>query len=70
MSSPNNIVVDGIETIGLHNGLYRIRFYMLDATGQPVPAVELIAASSTVASIRDGLAGLNINININGNRGR
>lgn len=66
MSDQKIVVVDGIETIGLHNGLYRIRFYMLNATGQPVPAVELIAASSTVASIKDGLAGLNIN----GNRGR
>lgn len=66
MSDLKMVVVDGIETIGLHNGLFRIRFYLLDATGQPVPAVELIAASSTVASIRDGLAGLNVN----GNRGR
>lgn len=66
MSHLKMAVVDGIETIGLHNELFRIRFYMLDATGQPVPAVELIASSSTVDSIRDGLAGLNVN----GNRGR
>jgi hypothetical protein len=51
-----NVVVDGIETIGLHNGLYRIRFYMLDAKGQPTPAVELVAMAETWQQIQKALS--------------
>lgn len=50
------IVVDGIQTIGVHNGLCRIRFYTLDASGQPTPAVELVAAMETIGQIQKGLA--------------
>ena len=56
MSDRMSVVVDGIETIGLHNGLYRIRFYTLDAKGQPAPAVELVAMRETVVQIQQGLA--------------
>jgi hypothetical protein len=51
-----SVVVDGIETIGLHNGLYRIRLFVLDAKGQPMPAVELVAGASTVQQIHRGLS--------------
>lgn len=50
-----SVVVDGIETIGLHNGLYRIRLYVLDAKGQPETTVELVAAYETVQQIQKGL---------------
>ena len=56
MAEQPSIVVDGIETIGLHNGLYRIRFFALDAKGQPSPVVELVAGNETIQQIRQGLS--------------
>lgn len=60
MSNNISVVVDGIEAIGLHNGLYRIRFYTLDAKGAPSPTVELVAAVDTVVQIQKGLASIRI----------
>ena len=56
VSDQLSIVVDGIETIGLHNGLFRIRLFVLDASGRPTPAVELVAGASTVRQIQQGLS--------------
>jgi hypothetical protein len=36
------VAVDGIDMIGLHNGLYRISFYVLGADGAPRRNVELV----------------------------
>lgn len=55
MADRMSVVVDGIETIGLHNGLYRIRFYTLDAKGAPQPAVEIVAMAETLQQVIKGL---------------
>lgn len=60
MSDRASVVIDGIETIGLHNGLYRISFYALDAKGQPKPAVEIVAGADTMAEVLKGLQQLGL----------
>jgi len=36
-----NFVVDGIQSISVHNGIARVLFMLLDVNGKPLPAAEL-----------------------------
>lgn len=38
---PPNLVVDGIKSVSVHNGLARVLFMRLDAKGEALPVVEL-----------------------------
>jgi hypothetical protein len=47
----NMFIVDGIETIGLHNNLYRIAFFALGANGKPQQKVELVLAAGPMKEV-------------------
>jgi hypothetical protein len=50
-----SIIVDGIHTVGIHNGVARVKFIRLAADGKPVPAVELLIPVPQIAVIVQGL---------------
>ena len=50
------VVVDGIQTVGVHNGIARVQFMRLGADGKPAPAVELLSPVIQVSAISQGLA--------------
>ena len=52
----NVVVVDGIQTVGVHNGIARVQFMRLGADGRPAPAVELLIPVNQVSAIAQGLA--------------
>lgn len=49
-------LVDGIQTISIHNGVARVVLMRLDVGGKAVPAVELHIPMNQVASIAQALA--------------
>jgi hypothetical protein len=49
--TPATFVVDGIETIGLHNNLYRIAFFTLGAQGKPQTSVELVLGAGPLKEV-------------------
>ncbi|OGA74822.1 MAG: hypothetical protein A3G81_16865 [Betaproteobacteria bacterium RIFCSPLOWO2_12_FULL_65_14] len=56
MSDENlSIIVDGIQTVGVHNGVARVKFIRLGADGKPVPAVELLIPVAQLNAIVQGL---------------
>ena len=50
------IVVDGIQSIGVHNGIARVVLMRLGADGKPDAAVELCISVNQIAQIAQGLA--------------
>ena len=48
-------LVDGIKSIGTHNGIVRIQFFRLNADGQPSPAVELAVSTQQIKGIADAI---------------
>ena len=52
----NVVVVDGIQTVGVHNGIARVQFIRLGADGRPVPAVELLIPVNQASAIVQGLS--------------
>ena len=48
--------VDGIRSIGVHNGVARIQFFKLDPDGKAQSALELLLPSNQVKGVLDGLA--------------
>jgi len=52
---PSSYFVDGVSSIALHNGVYRITFVRLDKDARPVNEVELLVPQS---QFRELLAGL------------
>ena len=50
------IAVDGIQTVGVHNGIARVQFMRLGADGKPVPTVELLIPVNQVTAISHGLS--------------
>ena len=51
----STIIVDGIQTVGVHNGVARVQFIRLGADGKPVPAVELLIPLVQLSAILQGL---------------
>lgn len=49
------VLVDGINSIGVHNGVVRIRFFQLSADGRPEIVLELQVPQNQVKAIVDGL---------------
>jgi hypothetical protein len=47
--------VDGISSLGIHNGVVRIQFMRLDPDGRAVPAVEINVPVSQMRSLADTL---------------
>ena len=56
LQDTNAVVVDGIQTVGVHNGIARVQFMRLGADGKPVPAVELLIPINQVSAIVQGLS--------------
>ena len=56
MFESNAVVVDGIQTVGVHNGVARIQFMRLGADGNPVPVMEMLIPINQVAAISHGLS--------------
>ena len=54
-SNPS-IIVDGIQTVGVHNGIARVQFIRLGPDGKPIPAVELLIPVNQAGQIVQGLA--------------
>ena len=52
---PDNYLVDGIQSVAIHNGLARIVFMRLDTKGKPLPSVELNIPMNQVAPITAAL---------------
>jgi hypothetical protein len=52
---PLNLVVDGIKSVSVHNGLARVLFIRLDAAGQPLPVVELNIPMNQMSGISAAL---------------
>jgi len=50
------VIVDGIQTVGVHNGVARVQFMRLGADGKPVPAVELLIPVNQISAIVQGLS--------------
>ena len=56
MEVPGDVVfVDGIQSMGVHNGVVRIRFIRLGTDGNPAASVELLVPLVQVKSIIEGL---------------
>ena len=53
---PNIVVVDGIQTAGVHNGIARVQFMRIGCDGKPVAAVELLIPVNQVTAISHGLS--------------
>ena len=49
------IAVDGIQTVGVHNGVARVQFIRLAPDGKPVPAVELLIPVNQAMLIAQGI---------------
>jgi hypothetical protein len=50
--------VDGISSLGIHNGVVRIQFMRLNTDGKAVPALEIHVPASQIKQLADTLAGL------------
>jgi hypothetical protein len=48
--------VDGISSLGIHNGVVRIQFMRLNPDGKAVPAVELNVPISQMKALSDTIA--------------
>lgn len=52
---PLNLVVDGIQSVAVHNGIARVLFMRLDVDGKPLPAVELNIPMNQMKAISQAL---------------
>ena len=52
---PSSYFVDGVGSIALHNGVYRITFVRLDKDARPVNEVELLVPQN---QFREMVAGM------------
>lgn len=50
-----SILVDGIQSIGVHNGVARVTFIRLGPDGKPLPVVELCIPANQAAIIAQGI---------------
>lgn len=54
--SPTLVFVDGIASLGVHNGVTRIQFFKLGGDGKAVPALELLLPVTQLRGVVDGLS--------------
>jgi hypothetical protein len=56
MEEKNEVIfVDVIQSVGVHNGVARIKFARLGTDGKPVASLELLVPTRQVKSIIEGL---------------
>ena len=46
-----NVLIDGIVSIGTHNGVHRIVCYRLTSENRPEPAIELIVPADSLPGL-------------------
>lgn len=51
----DSVVVDGIQSIGVHNGIARVTFMRLGADGKPEPVIEICIPANQAATIAQGI---------------
>ena len=55
MDIQNTFLVDGVSTVGVHNGVARVQFMRIGVDGKVVNSLELCFSTGTVKSIIDAL---------------
>lgn len=50
------IFVDGIQTIGAHNGVVRVQFFSIAPDGSANPALVLLVPQTQLRGVVEGLA--------------
>jgi hypothetical protein len=53
--------VDGISSLGIHNGVVRIQFMRLNTDGKAIPSVEINVPVSQIKTLADTLTSLTRN---------
>lgn len=53
-----HILVDGIKSVGVHNGIVRINFMRLDTDGKDEVVLQLALPQSQVQSVAKALNGI------------
>jgi hypothetical protein len=54
--------VDGISSLGIHNGVVRIQFMRLNTDGKAIPCVEINVPVSQIKTLSDTLVALARNV--------
>lgn len=49
------VFVDGIQALGMHNGVARVLMMRLSSAGKPMPALELLIPAAVVKQVIEGL---------------
>lgn len=49
------VFVDGVASLGMHNGVARVQFFKLGSDGKAVPALELLVPVNQLRGVIDGL---------------
>ena len=55
MKACQSFLVDGINSIAIHNGVIRLQFMCLSMDGEPLPAVQLNIPINSINMILDAL---------------
>ena len=50
-----SIVIDGVQSMGVHNGIGRVVLMRLGADGKPVPVVELCIPANQAMAIAQAI---------------
>ncbi len=58
-SAADSFMVDGIQSVAIHNGVARIVFMRLDTNGKPIPSVELNVPMNQMPTITQALGRVN-----------
>jgi hypothetical protein len=49
------VFVDGIQALGVHNGVARLLMMRLSSDGKPIPALEVLIPATAIRSVMEGL---------------
>ena len=55
---PETVFIDGVSSIGTHNGVHRIVCYQLSESGKPQPNLELQIPAAAVRAFAEAIAKL------------
>ncbi len=59
VSAADSFMVDGIQSVAIHNGVARIVFMRLDTNGKPIPSVEINVPMNQMPTITQALGRVN-----------
>lgn len=52
------VLVDGVDAIAAHNGVYRVSFFRLDTEGKPETTIELLVPAGAAEGVAEAFAKL------------